>query len=283
MLVIPKSSPLYKTFHDLAQASRCIFLAGIPGTGKSLYIQQLAHIAAELGRRIHLLQWDVSRMAFETDEVIQKYPEIDGVTDPAIRKGFGLWARDGVLDWHKAYPSAEHLLIGEVPLVGNRLIELAQIHQDEAEPLLAGEETQFLISVPSLRVRQAIKDARARSIEIPSHVKEEKDAPPNVMQLNWVDTYQAAVDLGLAPPDPHPAYDPAVYEQLYLRLLNRRHAKGLVIDEILKPVVSVYEMNVVESELAATADQAQRLIRQVELDYSREELITAVNHWHHTI
>jgi adenylylsulfate kinase-like enzyme len=42
-----------------------VFLAGLPGTGKSLLAHQLAHMASDAGRTIHLLQWDVARPVFE--------------------------------------------------------------------------------------------------------------------------------------------------------------------------------------------------------------------------
>ncbi|PWU23936.1 MAG: hypothetical protein C5B48_07755, partial [Candidatus Rokuibacteriota bacterium] len=47
------------------RARRLVFFAGLPGTGKSLLVQQLAHVAGAAGRRIHLLQWDVARPVFE--------------------------------------------------------------------------------------------------------------------------------------------------------------------------------------------------------------------------
>ncbi len=84
-IVIPQNSDLYQLFARLSADKRIIIVAGLPGVGKSLLVQQLALIAHATGRTVHLLQWDVSRMAFETPDVIAKYPEIDGVTHPAIR------------------------------------------------------------------------------------------------------------------------------------------------------------------------------------------------------
>ena len=104
MMVLPISSQIYTLFTTLAQSKRMVFMAGLPGVGKSLLIQQLALVAAQQGRQVHLIQWDVSRRAFEIPEIMARYPEIDGVTDPMIRKGVGIWARTAVKRWHEQYP-----------------------------------------------------------------------------------------------------------------------------------------------------------------------------------
>ncbi|MEM7797784.1 MAG: hypothetical protein AAF633_01225 [Chloroflexota bacterium] len=280
MLVIPPTSRLYALFNELAQTKRCVFFAGLPGTGKSLYIQQMATIAAQNGRRIYLLQWDVSRMAFETAEVITKYPEIDGVTDPAIRKAVGLWSRQGVLRWHEAHSDPSAILIGETPLVGNRLIELAQPINDAAETLLGSKATQFIVPVPSTRVRRIIEEARAKSIANPAHEKEKKDAPPNVLRLNWQDAYDAAVDLKIAEPNEKAPYDPTIYGEMYRQVLINRQTEILLIDDIFEPTSTVYDIGAVEGELSATSKEVEKLIGEVEAAYSRPELFEAVNSWH---
>src|SRR5687768_2694168 len=94
--VVPRDSGLYRTLHRAATERRCVFFAGLPGVGKSLLLQQTGLIAAEAGRRVALLQWDVVRGSFETPEVLARYPEVDGVTHAVIRKAVGLWARGAV-------------------------------------------------------------------------------------------------------------------------------------------------------------------------------------------
>ena len=76
--------------------------AGLPGTGKSLLVQQLTQLAASAGRRVHLLQWDVARPPFEASAAGRRYPVVDGVTHPVIRKAVGLWARRAVVAWDEA-------------------------------------------------------------------------------------------------------------------------------------------------------------------------------------
>src|SRR3970040_1198253 len=153
--VLPRESDVFQTLHQAVLERRCVFFAGLPGVGKSLMIQQAALIAHEAGRAVHLLQWGVSRGAFETPGILFRYPEVDGVTHAAIRKAVGLWAREGVRRWDQAHPEDRHLLIGEPPLIAHRLIELAQRRDDGVESLLAGSETLFFIPAPSREVRQA--------------------------------------------------------------------------------------------------------------------------------
>src|SRR4051812_33410477 len=120
-LVLPRDSALYQALAGAARQRRCVFFAGLPGVGKSLLIQQVALLAREAGLQVHLLQWDVARGAFETPEILARYPEIDGITHAAIRKAAGLWVRQAVQAWDRQYADPSHLLIGEAPLVGNRL------------------------------------------------------------------------------------------------------------------------------------------------------------------
>jgi len=64
-IIVSEDSPLFGTLDGLARDARLVFFAGLPGTGKSLLIHQLVHLAYARGRRIHLLQWDVARPVFE--------------------------------------------------------------------------------------------------------------------------------------------------------------------------------------------------------------------------
>jgi len=94
-----------------------VFFAGLPGTGKSLLVHQLAHVALGQGRRVHLLQWDVARPVFEASRAGQRYPLAGGVTHAVIRRAAGLWVRRAVVDWSARFPG--DLLVGETPFVGN--------------------------------------------------------------------------------------------------------------------------------------------------------------------
>ena len=93
--VIPPDSALHATFAaTLASADR-VFFAGLPGVGKSLLLQQMALMAADEGRRVTLLQWDVARQPFESP----RYPLVDGATHPLVIRAAGVWLRGALVQW----------------------------------------------------------------------------------------------------------------------------------------------------------------------------------------
>lgn len=269
-IIIPPTLPLYHSFQKLATEQRLVFFAGLPGVGKSLLLQQLALMAHENGRIVHLLQWDVTRASFETPEILARYPEILGLTHAAIRKAVGLWTRRGVMEWHTTYPDAQHLLIGEVPLIGNRLIELAQPREDQVESLLASPKASFVIPIPSRAVRETIEAARTRSIANPQHEREAADAPPNVLQALWQGLYRLAHQLGMAqePTDEPVPYNPEIYRGVYQHLLQHRHVEPLLIDTLLPASTSVYDLNIVASELSAMPGAVASIMAHIEAHYS---------------
>jgi hypothetical protein len=268
-VLIDEGSPLFAPLAALATDARLVFFAGLPGTGKSLLIREVAHLAHARGRPIHLLQWDVARPVFEACEAGQRYPQVDGVTHGVIRLAVGRWARAAVARWHATYPSRD-LLIGETPFIGNRLIELARPERDEAEPLLAGPTTRFVIPVPSATLRRYLETERARRAERPLHPREREDAPPAVLRALWREVAG----------DDRP-YDPAIYRQAYERLLGHRHASALPLDTVL-PVatVSAYDFEVATTDLVPTAADAARFVRAVEASHPRPtDVQRAIDDW----
>ena len=280
MLVIPISSNLYKVVREIVHSRRMIFVTGIPGVGKSLLIQQMALIANEFGRKVHLLRYNFARQPFETEVNISKYPEIDGVSDPAIRKAVGLWARQAVPAWHKAHPDPNHLLIGELPLIGNRLIELVEPGEDEAEHLLTSSQTLFVVPVPSWEVREVIEKTRKRTLADPQNEQEKLDAPPNVLQFMWQAVNGLAREIGLTKASPQTPYNPYIYGGVFEALLQHRPSKLLLIDEVLRPSRSVYDLDVLDSILQPTPEEAGVMMAHVERQYAYAELAELVQNWH---
>ncbi|MCB9148028.1 MAG: hypothetical protein H6641_04645 [Caldilineaceae bacterium] len=282
-IVIPPESELYESLYNMAAHQRMVFFAGLPGVGKSLFLQQLALMAHEAGRTVHLLQWDVTRPSFETPDILARYPEVDGVTHAAIRKGVGLWARGAIQRWHERHGDLAHLLIGEVPLVGNRLIELTQRTDDAVEALLAGAQTRFAIPTPSRAVRQVIEAAREASMSNPQHEKERADAPPHVLRAMWDDLYQLAQQLHIAPPNANGenvAYDPAIYAGVYQHLLQHRQTIVLPVDNVLPKVGSVYDIDAPIQELHATAAEAIQCMQHIQNTFTDEQLAAQVKQWY---
>ncbi len=280
MLIIPISSKLYKAVKEMVQSKRMIFVTGIPGVGKSLLTQQMILIANEAGRKVHLLRYNFARQPFETEGNITKYPEIDGITDPAIRKAVGLWARGAIKSWHEAHPEPNQLLIGELPLIGNRLIELVEPLDDEAEPLLQSKQTLFVAPVPSWEVREVIETTRARTLADPQHEQEKLDAPPNVLRKMWRAINRVAREIGLTKTSSQTPYNPYIYGGVFEALLQHRPSKLLLIDQILRPSQSVYELDVLAGRLQPSADEAKAVMARVENSYTPKELAELVQNWH---
>jgi hypothetical protein len=254
----------------LAREARLVFFAGLPGTGKSLLIHQLAHLAHAQGRRIHLLQWDVARPGFEASAAGQRYPQDGGVTHGVIRLAVGRWARGAVARWHAAHRGPEHLLIGETPFIGHRLIELARPVADEAEPLLTAASTTFVIPVPSRALRQHLEDERERRARAPLHPREREDAPPAVLQALWRDVAGGNVP-----------YDPVIYQQTYERLLRHRRAEVWPLHARLPTEgVSAYDFQIATTDLVPTPEDAARAIADVEALFPRAaDVQLAIDGW----
>jgi hypothetical protein len=91
--ILAGAAPLVHAQLEALAGLRMVFFAGLPGTGKSLFVHQLVHLAQDRGRLVHLLQWDVARPVFEASPAGQRYPVVNGVTHVLIRRAAGLWSR----------------------------------------------------------------------------------------------------------------------------------------------------------------------------------------------
>ena len=270
-LVVPGDPDLHARLDRLARASRMLFVAGLPGTGKSLLVHQLAHLAAGAGRVVHLLQWDVARPVLEASAAARRYPAVDGVTHAMVRKAVGVWSRRAVIDWERQWTDSTHLLLGETPFVGNRLIELARPADDDTEPLLAAPTCQFTIAVPSADVRRFLEAERERRAAAPLHPREREDAPPPVLRDLWRQLVDVGRALGLAPApglDREPPYDPQMYQRVYEALLRHRHVEVVPLRTVLPTAgVSVYDFAVPHHEVKPREAEADAIVREAEARY----------------
>jgi len=265
---------------------RMVFFAGLPGTGKSLLVHQLAHLSASAGRTVHLLQWDVARPHFEASPAGLRYPPANGVTHPMIRKAAGLWARRALDVWNERHPEPGHLLVGETPFVGNRFVELAQRMDDRAERVLADPSCRFVIAVPSVEVRRFLEAERERRAASPLHPREREDASPQVLRDLWRELADVARRLGIASrphalPERPPAgddasmpYDPGVYRRVYEAVLRYRSVEIVPLDTVLPTEkLSVYDFAMPVPDLAPSAAEAESFIREAERRYPTEAAI----------
>jgi len=251
--------------HIAALATRrMVFFAGLPGTGKSLLVHQLTHVAGDAGRQVHLLQWDVARPALEACPAGRRYPVVDGVTHAVIRKAAGLWVRDALVRWDAGHRDPRHLLIGETPFVGNRFVELARPIEDPAEALLSLPSCRFVVTVPSRQVRAFLESQRERRAAAPLHPREREDAPPHVLRDLWQNLARIAGIAG----DAALPYDPAAYAGVYTRVLRHRNPETVALDVILPTErLSVYDFATPVRDLLPTEAGAERFIAEVERRY----------------
>jgi hypothetical protein len=280
MRLVQRDPALHERLERLAREARVVIVAGLPGTGKSLVIHQLAHVGVNAGRAVHLLQWDVARTVLEASAAGQRHPVVDGITQPIIRKAVGLWARRAVAAWDQT-SAASHLLIGEAPLVGGRLVELAQRQEDEAESLLADAACRFVIAVPSVVVRRHVEAERERRAVAARHPREREDAPPHVLRELWTEVVVAAWALGILARGDDVTYDPLVYRRVYETVLRHRRPEALGLDTILPTgAISVYEFAVPVTDVVPAEDDADAFVRDVETQYpDRALLARAVERW----
>jgi hypothetical protein len=283
-MILPLDSTLYQALSQLIHSQRLVVFVGLPGVGKSLLTQQLALMADQAGRHVHLLQWDVARQPFAADQyVLASYPEVDGVTHAAIRKALGLWVRAAIWRWHGQHADRANMLIAEVPLVGNRLIELAQQHDDEIEPLLSDSATRFVILIPSRELRRAIEGKREASSDS-KHSQSSTDAIPQVLRAAWREVRQVAQELKIAGPaaGDRAEYDPEIYQGVYTMLLKHRHTQPLPVSIHLPTEgSSPHHIPIQHSRLAPDADEVRSSIARAEQLYpDMLALERAVNSWY---
>lgn len=282
MLLSANDAALHQQLQHLARTQRSVFFAGLPGMGKSLLLQQLAHIASLQGRSIFLLQWDVARPVFEANPAAQLYPSRAGVTHSVIRKAVGLWARHAVLQWYQKHPETTTLLIGEAPLIGQRFLDLAYPQDDPSEVLLAAGS--FVIPVLSREVRNFVEHTRQQRSRQPLHPGEREDASPALMQALWQQLVAAAIALNLAPASTslESSYDPDLYYGVYRHLLRHRQVQCLSLTTVLPTATqSVYSFSVPKHDIVPTAAEVTTWIHVVEQRYpDRTVLENAMEQWY---
>ena len=274
----PDTAPGRELRRCAAQA-RCVVICGVPGVGKSLFVREQTLIARSRGRVVHRLEWDVSRLAFDQPEILARYPEIDNVTHPVIRRAAGVWARQAVADWFRRHGEGPDLLVIEAPLIGGRFSELARIEEDAAEPCLAGGATRFLVPQPSREVRAAIHGARSRETAEHRHELDSKNAPPPLVDALWQQVLDTADSLGLPRDRGDRGYSPELYFAVYGRLLRHRHVAAVPVGEVVDLDRSPHALHGLTRELSPTAQEAARLIALVE-ETGVAAAIRATESWH---
>jgi hypothetical protein len=280
-IVLAEESAAYRTLDRVAGLYRIVFFAGLSAVGKSLMIQQLALIARRRGKVVDSMQWDIARAPFDRPDILARYPERDGVTHAGIRKAVGLWARDAISRWHREHTAGNHLLVGEAPFIGGRLIELARKQNDGAESLLAGNKTLFLIPCPSIEVRRAIVASRRRDMGAPVNQRIALSAGSHLLDAHWTEIDQAAVKLGVGGLPSPTEWSPERYADVYRRVLRHRRSAVLPINQVLPGADAAGDSDAIGDELIPTDTQVSQCIAMVG-DESEEQLQSDAESWYLT-
>jgi hypothetical protein len=223
---------------------------------------------------VHLLQWDVARLAFDTPDILMRYPEEDGVTHAAIRVAAGRWARAAVRRWHEEHLDPADVLVGETPLAGERFMELARPRDDDIEPLHASDASLFLVPVPSREVRRVIEAAREREIAAPAHARDAASAPPHLVQRHWEELEHVADELGVARTALPGTYDPELYTRVYRAVLRHRRTLVVPLMRVLQVDENVHDVPTGAREIVPSAAEVEDAIaeqmRRSDADVERE-------------
>ncbi|MEI9430183.1 hypothetical protein [Mesorhizobium sp. Cs1299R1N3] len=265
LCIIPEDNPIGASFRSAVKSQKMIFMAGLPGTSKSLLLQQLTILGYQAGRGVHSLQWDTSRAAFETDEWLGRFPEVDSVTHPAVRRAVGIWARAAVRDWHARHADDGDILVAELPVIGGRLAELMRPGDDASEAVLASAGVTMFVPIPTVEMREVITSIRARTSAVPRHEREARDAPISIVRAEWLflrhvyNRWHGFEDCAGQDAE----YDPTVYRAVFERLLRFRNAGFLDVDRTFSAPGSAYERPVPVTELHATAPEVAAAYAEV--------------------
>jgi hypothetical protein len=158
-------------------SSKVVIFSGLPGQGKSFFVQQLAHIASSMGKKVYTLQWDKTSPLFAENGPDDYRTKEDGVVHTMVRRVTSAWARDQLLKWATEHGDEDSILIGEAPLVGGRFKDLVCAKNDAAEDFLTSDQCRFIIPVASADVQVKVQARRGVRMDAPVHPNEVHDCP----------------------------------------------------------------------------------------------------------
>jgi len=279
---IPEPSPVYQTLDALVKECKIVIFSGLPGVGKSLYVNAFQALAKKEGKKLTLIQWDVARKAFETEDILSRFPMGDGTVHNGLKLIAGKWLMDEVEMWIDIHAEDSELLLIEAPLVGHRFIELVQQNaSEELEQYLSSDEVQVVMPIPTNEVRSIIEEARAKQVK--EEAKVWSGAKPSVMLMLWKMTCGIAVEFGKEiDMDGQPPYDPEIYSFVFSEILKHRHFVPLIIDEVFSLPEMDESMLHDNESLKADPETAAFYAELVNTFYSEQEIEEIVSNWYLT-
>lgn len=261
---------------------RCVVVVGLPGTGKSLLVRELAAAAGQASRKSTVLQWDVCRESWDSHPRVRScYPEINGVTHAGVRIAMGSWVRAAIGTWFAEHAGDDALLIVEAPHIGGRFSELAHVVDDEAESHLSGPETGFVVVAPEKTLQLALKQQRAADMKDPlDEGYEQKNASPDLLDELTRSLRGPASRLGIEATNEQ-GYDPDLYVGMMRHVLRHRHTTVVRPDTLIQVSGSVYDLARDSERLWADAHEVEASLEATDAMDERE-LRTRVEGWFKT-
>ncbi len=253
--------------------TRCIVVVGLPGTGKSFLVRRAARLAVAGGRTVHALQWDMVRLAWDTPEILARFPEVEGITHAAIRGALGLWVRGAMAEWFQSHAARGDLLLVEAPVIGGRFSELAKRVNDAVETHLADPRTLFIVVAPTIGLQQQLRQRRAAETHAGQQALERHNASLGVLDIQLAGVEQVARLWG-SPPRIPGVYDPDLYIEVMRAVLKHRHVLVVRPDSLDAERASVYDLGPETLRMRATDEEVARTIAAAErkLDQLRKEV-----------
>ncbi len=279
--IIPIDTKIGQKLRGAAAHCRILLIVGLPSTGKSLMLQQLIILASEAGRQVHTMQWDDARSAFETQDWLEVFPEVDNVTHPRIRKAVGLWVRGAVQNWCSVYSTSKDLLIVELPVIGGRFVELLQPHDDAPEAVLKSNDTLALVPVPTNEIRRVIAGFRAATSSEPRNDFEARDAPPHIVESQWAEARQLYIRWNSIEDvsEVDGQYQETICRSVFERLCRYRHMQILTIDREFPTKGSVYERDAPTKTVRATSDEVNAAFARLKHLFPGQSAERSIQNW----
>lgn len=280
MQVLPESSFVFKSLLSSLKDAKLIVFSGLPGVGKSLYVNSFYNLAKEDDVPIDVIQWDMARKAFETEYIQSFFPMGDGTVHNGLKLAAGRWLMGYLKEWVLENRDNERRLMIEAPLVGHRFVELIHLNENEdLESFLKSEKTHFLIPIPTKEVRHKIEEKRAQQVS--DDAKVWIGAKPSVMLMLWkmicgiANEFGQNIDMA-----GQPEYDHEIYKFVFGQILKNRHYKPLVIDEIFQTnEQNETELHSIKSEVASKED-AEKIVKQIIEQYDDQTIDEIVGSWY---
>ena len=280
-MIIPNHSPIYQQLDEAAQNDQLVVFSGLPGVGKSLYILEFSKLAKKHNRTLTVIQWDIARKGFETDEILERFPMHEGTVHNGLKLCAGVWLIDTIRSWlNRNQNDSNQLLLIEAPLVGHRFIELAKEQNNvQVESFLKGERSTFFVPIPSKRIRKKIEEARAA--QVAEDAKVWMGAKPSVMLMIWKMICGVANKMGKhVEMDGQPPYDPEIYEFVFSKILKNRRFSPLFIDEVFN--VDIKDEKELHSNYGLKADDSTANKIASSIDPKKIDIDGIVAEWYIT-